>query len=799
MNANSLPESHNPEECECNAGFSGENGGVCDLCAANTLKLISGPSPCFECETSRFSRCLCKSNQIAYQEDWRSPVSLQHKLQQLKGLLPVIGSDLFFNACVDTRDLHAARSESAIDCSCFGWGEDGFDMVSKMDQSPSTVLQKYHHNGPWQDIPCYQRRAADGTEWQHSVDKKTCDEVKTQLLTNHQLCDWEYAGFCCECHGLDARFHANPMSPWFDETFDEQCSDIIIPVATPVPITTKTVEIVRSWGDDDAGWIRLDLQYAAIINEVKIEFDLKSVFANPESTREESVEMLWRALKHYEIQIGNSAEMDANPVYAQYNTQDETFLQCKDCQSELISVDPDLLMWLQFDDPSFIGKDSSNYQSDARIMTQTLPVTNTSTNTLAVYQNPTAPLESAFGPMLWGSLVLDNANYLEMGFVHLAAQSDLTISLWFVGMIHPSPGRKHVIFEMSSEDGASFVRVEQNWHRPAAITTVLTVQESLALYATNRDALTDLMYTPASAPVVVGEWNHYTLSVNTNQKTAFICLNSECMMLSNGVQANDGDTYNVRGMGTEKLVLRSRMNDGAIAYCPRTATPQYSYACYQGQLDEIRVYRRAMTIDEIQKLSIPRASVLSDAIEDEIWQKYAHIEWFGENLVIQQAIPHVKARYVLLKFPVCDYEKLSCNTHHRIPIAQIEIDRQRWHFDHNSTWSWSGDTIPSTSSQEPWLGGKGLCFQHDVSLFSHREFLENLPLFVEMDFSNIKPLSGFVFTYVPGSTKFGQVRVYYDIEPQFMAQSFQIIDLSTLNDNDKRSVEMYFHGDPVRV
>jgi len=203
-------------------------------------------------------------------------------------------------------------------------------------------------------------------------------------------------------------------------------------------------------------------------------------------------------------------------------------------------------------------------------------------------------------------------------------------------------------------------------------------------------------------------------------------------------------------------------------------------------------------MDEIQKLSTPRTSAEQGELVDESWQKRAYIPWFHDNLILQHAIAHVKARYILLKFPVCDREKTACNTRHRIPLASLDIDHQKWHFDNNSAWSWSGDTIPDTFLQEPWLGGKGLCFQHDTALFAHRQHRESIPLFVEMDLENIRPVSGLVFEHVPGSPGFGIVRVYYDIEPTFAAQHSRIMDLSTLG-SAKDTLELYFDGDPLRA
>jgi len=131
---------------------------------------------------------------------------------------------------------------------------------------------------------------------------------------------------------------------------------------------------------------------------------------------------------------------------------------------------------------------------------------------------------------------------------------------------------------------------------------------------------------------------------------------------------------------------------------------------------EVQVYQRAMTINEIQKLSTPRASAVQGGLVHESWQKRAYIPWFHDNFFLQHAIAHVKARYILLKFPVCDQEKIVCNTLHHIPLASLNINRQKWHFDNNSAWSWLGDTIPDTFSQEPWLGEKD-CVSSKTWLF----------------------------------------------------------------------------------
>jgi len=124
----------------------------------------------------------------------QTSVGLAQMLLQLRAS---IGSDIFFNMCAESRGLFVGRAESTINCGCFGWGEDGFNAASK--DNPAEVLQIFNPLSPWRDIPCYQRRAPDDIEWRHPVDQKMCREV----LLNHHLCDWECAGYCCECHGLD--------------------------------------------------------------------------------------------------------------------------------------------------------------------------------------------------------------------------------------------------------------------------------------------------------------------------------------------------------------------------------------------------------------------------------------------------------------------------------------------------------------------------------------------------------------------------------------------------------------------
>jgi len=119
---------------------------------------------------------------------------------------------------------------------------------------------------------------------------------------------------------------------------------------------------VMGVGQDQAA-ICINLQYSDVIREVRVEFDNRNV----------TMSALWQALKHFEVQLGNVAELDANTVLAAYQTGDELKLYCRDCQPQLVSVDPDLLMWLRFDDPTFVCKDSSNYRADTQVVKQALP------------------------------------------------------------------------------------------------------------------------------------------------------------------------------------------------------------------------------------------------------------------------------------------------------------------------------------------------------------------------------------------------------------------------------------------
>ena len=288
--------------------------------------------------------------------------------------------------------------------------------------------------------------------------------------------------------------------------------------------------------DNSKAWIRLDLQDAAVIYKVRLEFDNTNL-------GDAGKIVLWDTLKHYEIQIGNDNRLDANPVYAQYQAGDETKMQREDCAAVLASVDPELLTWLKFDDPTFIGKDSSNYKTDAQIMIEEfvpdgqhpaymdLPV---------VWKVPVLLVSSVYGPPLWGSLVLAYSYYLKMGASTLPPASNFAISFWFMGMPHPSAQQKHVLLEMSIDNGASFVRFKQNGHNPTRVTTFLTIDGQAALRATSRSVFADSITSVTSAVVIVGRWNHSLLNVLSDDKSAEICLNGQCFAMQNPKHATDG-------------------------------------------------------------------------------------------------------------------------------------------------------------------------------------------------------------------------------------------------------------------
>jgi len=81
--------------------------------------------------------------------------------------------------------------------------------------------------------------------------------------------------------------------------------------------------------------------------------------------------------------------------------------------------------------------------------------------------------------------------------------------------------------------------------------------------------------------------------------------------MQNSKQATDGHTYSVSGVGANALVLSSHINGGVNSYCPRVLSGAYS--CYKGQLDEICVYRRALSAADKTALLIPESSTLSQS------------------------------------------------------------------------------------------------------------------------------------------------------------------------------------------
>lgn len=344
-----------------------------------------------------------------------------------------------------------------------------------------------------------------------------------------------------------------------------------------------------------------------------------------------------------------------------------------------------------------------------------------------------------------------------MGTITLSPARDFAISFWFTGMPYPALNQKHVLLQLSTDNGESFMRFEQSGRHPSGVTTFLTIDNQLALHAPSRNVFADSIFSAATSAVVVGEWNHFLLNVKTSEKTARICLKSKCFTMEDGMQAPDGNTYNVAGVGANTLVLSSHINGEVNVYCPRDVSGDY--ACYEGQLDEIRVYRRALSDIDMTTLSTPELSGFSETRRIADWQKPAYIPWNGENLVLQHRILNVPGRYIFLKSPVCDQARSACNTQHTIPIVQAYVDWQKWHFATSSTWSWSGDRVPDISTQEPWVGGLGLCFQYDTGLFSHRQFLGLAPFAIGMDLQNVKSVSGFVFTYVGNSSQIGSVRI----------------------------------------
>ena len=766
------------------------------MCATGSLKLQKGPGACFECASTRFSMCVCNAMSRAYAGSLAAPSSESQLLQLLQATVPQQGTRRFFSVCAEAPRASSTKYYySGMDCNCFGWAEDGYDAAS-ISWDALSVLQVFNPDSPWRDIPCYQRLADDGGEWRHPVDNTTCRGVSDRLLANHMLCDWQYAGYCCECHGLDAQFHSNPASPWFDEPHSNASvsvppQEVVQDGSGPDHAAAAVLLISRLADSHNVAWVRIDLQYsAAVIREVRIEFDNSNI----------TIPALWQALKHFEVQIGDVAELDVNTVRAAYQDGDELKQHCRDCQPQLVSVDPDLLMWLRFDDPIFVCKDSSNYRADAQVMKQTAAG-------LAEPVMHQPLIASGAVPPLWGdgSLILTDSHYLQLGSITLQPESDLSISFWFLGMPHPTGEQRHVLLESSTPDATSSIRFEQNYRHPDGLTIILMMEGVSALQATNQPMLGHHISSSPGAAVSVGQWNHALLVINTGENRTNFCLNAQCLLMQDGVQATDGNTYSVRGIHTSiPLVLSSHIIgagdvDGNL--CPRV--PSATFVCYEGQMDEIRFYQRALTDDTMQHLShVPPPELSLSSAHMVIWQApvAAYIPWTGTNLVLQLDVSGARGRYIFIRLPVCSRALTGCNTLHTISIAHLHVDRQKWHFDAASAWSWSGDSMPDTLTQEPWLGGAGLCFKHHTALFSHREAM-GLPRFsLEMDLKTVKALSGLVFAPVPHSAHFGMVRVHYDVEPYFSAGLFQTTDLSHLSvQNHNISTEMFFDDGPVRA
>jgi len=130
--------------CTCNAGTSGPDGGTCTNCPADTLKFTLGAASCFDCQTSRFATCLCEGSKLAHLAENAPAEEFAKMLLQLRAGTPAVGSDVFFNMCVENRGSFDGRAESAIDCGCFGWGEDGFDAASNDNPGGLPALLKHY-------------------------------------------------------------------------------------------------------------------------------------------------------------------------------------------------------------------------------------------------------------------------------------------------------------------------------------------------------------------------------------------------------------------------------------------------------------------------------------------------------------------------------------------------------------------------------------------------------------------------------------------------------------------------------
>jgi len=247
----------------------------------------------------------------------------------------------------------------------------------------------------------------------------------------------------------------------------------------------KTLDLQRpSNTADAAAWVRLDLQYSTQINQVKVEFGTGTT---------------WDALKHYEIQVGSEDRIDSNPTYAQYTVGDEdnnSSSTCADCVPLLSGVDADILLWLRFDHPTFIGKDSSNYMRHASIMT----APRNGADELALYDVPTTmPLNSTHGPA-YGSLLLENFYFMQIAPLWVRPGSDFTLSFWFVGMPHPA-ARENTILELSTPDARNLIRIEQSHRNAPGVTTFFTNNNKPAI---GRSSSTQLWWMIFSRNAVTG-------------------------------------------------------------------------------------------------------------------------------------------------------------------------------------------------------------------------------------------------------------------------------------------------------
>ena len=265
----SLLQTTSQADCECEVGFSGDaaHSEEYRMCATGSLKLLKGPGARFECTTTRFSMCLCNAMSRAHAGTLVAPSSESQLLQLLQATVPQEGTQQFFSVCAEAPGASSTKQHySGMDCNCFGWAEDGFD-AARSDWNSLSVLQVFNTDSPWRDIPCHHRRADDGSEWQHPVDNSTCRGVSDQLLSNHMLCDWEYAGYCCECHGLDSQFHSNPASPWFDKLHSNASASVppqeVVQDASALDNSAAVLRISRLGDPHDVAWVPPQRRHSA--------------------------------------------------------------------------------------------------------------------------------------------------------------------------------------------------------------------------------------------------------------------------------------------------------------------------------------------------------------------------------------------------------------------------------------------------------------------------------------------------------------------------------------------------------